>query len=253
MQQDTTQIIIALAAIPILLILIWRIRLKRLALYQSKILGKIEVLKKYDGEKVLTTNGYLQGISIQKKSIEQSYFYTVAFEAVKFCQDKNKPIVLTLGLGANTIPNLIAKLNPNIQQTIVDIDADIIQACQNFFALDKLPKSQIIQADVYELAEQKNAFAKQFDVVIVDVFTGEPPYISLKSNQPNFIEKLLPWLKRDGMIIFNRPAHKEKLRADGLLLEKYLKTLFKNTQVFDIKDPRGYRNYVITAKLKVNN
>lgn len=253
MQQDFTQIIIALVAIPILLILIWRVRLKRLILYHSKILGKIEVLEKYDGERVLTTNGYLQGISIQKKSIEQSYFYTVAKEAAKFCQDKKKPLVLTLGLGANTIPNLIAKLNPQIHQTIVEIDKNIIQACQKFFALDNLPKSQVVQADVYKLVDQKNAFNSQFDVIVVDVFTGEPPYISLKSNQPSFIEKLLPWLKKDGMIIFNRPAHTEKLREDGLILETYLKTLFKNTQVFDVKDPRGYRNYVITAKVKINS
>lgn len=251
MQQNFSQLIIAISFIPILLFIYWRIRLKKLKVYQSKILGKIEVFEKYNKERVLTTNSYIQGVSIHDKSIEKSYWFTVAEYATKFCEHKKDPKVLTLGLGANTIPNLIAKLNPKIYQTIIEIDNFITQACQEFFDLDKLPDYQLIQADAYQLFNGKKVPNQPFDAIVVDIFTGEPPYVDLKSNKPNFILKLLPYLKKNGVMVFNRPAHNKKVRAGGQQLKNYLATIFKETEIIDIKDPRGFRNHVILGKEKL--
>lgn len=250
MQQFNLEIIVPLISIPCLLLALWRIGLRRLKTYHSPLLGKIEIYKKYNGEKLLTINSYAQGISTEQKSIQKSYWYCIAREAVKFCQNKKNPQVLMLGLGANTIPTLIAGLNPAICQTIVEIDKEIIQACRTYFKLDSLPNYQLVRTDAYQLAEDKNAFGRQFNVLIVDIFTGKPPYVSLKSNKPNFIQKLLPWIKTDGMIIFNRPGNTEESRTDSQKLKNYLDTLFKNTTLFDLHDPRGYRNNVIVASFK---
>lgn len=252
MQQDSLQIIIALVLIPLLFLAIWRIRLKKLKVYNSPLLGKIEVLEKYDHEKVLTINSYIQGISIEKESVKKTYEFQVANKTAQFCKDQKNCQVLMLGLGANTISNLIAKLNPGIFLTIIEIDPFIIQACTDFFDLKKLPKYQLIKGDAYQIIDQKKLFSKLFDVIIVDIFTGEPPYISLDSNKPNFIRKLLPLLKSNGQIIFNRPAHTLKVREDGEKLEQYLKTMFKETTIVDVKDPRGYRNFIITASNKLD-
>lgn len=250
MQYDFFQIIIPLVLIPILLFFYLRLRLKVLKKYQSSLLGQIEVLEKFNGEKVLTTNNYPQGVSVDQPSIKQSYWYKIAEQTSVFCQSRPSAKVLMLGLGANTISNLIARLNPQTKQTIIEIDSQIIQACEDFFGLKELPRHKLIKANVYQLAEQKNVFKEEFDVLIVDVFIGSPPYLSLKSNQPSFIEQLLPWLKKDGMIIFNRPAHIEQVRADGFQLKEYLNTLFEKTALFDIKDPRGFRNHVILGVKK---
>lgn len=249
MQQNLFQVIIAIAALPFLGLAIWRIRLKRLASYCSPLLGKIEVLQKYNGEKVLTTNSYPQGVSTEQESITQSYWYIVASEASKFCRNRKSPQILTLGLGANTIPNLLAKLDPEINQTIVEIDEQIIEACRKFFGLDNLPNSKLIQADAFSFDFAQDGPKNRFDVIIVDIFLGAPPYVSIDSNRPSFIEKLLPSLKKDGLIIFNRPGHTENVRADSKKLETYLQTLFKKTRMFDVKDPRGFRNTVITAQI----
>lgn len=250
MQQNFSQLIIALSAIPILLFAYWRIRLKRLKVYHSKILGKIEIFEKYNKEKTLTINSYIQGVSINDKSIEKSYWFCIAEYTAKFCHNQKGQKVLTLGLGANTIPNLIAKLNPKIHQTIVEIDSSIVTACQEFFNLDKLLNYQLLCTDAYKLIESKNIPNKPFDVIVVDIFTGQPPYIDLKSNEPNFILKLLPFLKKDGLIIFNRPAHNKNARGDGTQLRHYLNTIFKETEILDIKDPRGFRNHIILGKIK---
>lgn len=251
MQQNFAGIIIPIITILILLIILWRIGLRALKKYHSPTLGEIEVLQKYNGEKLLTINGYAQGISIEKKSLKKSYWYCVANETVKFCRIRKNPRILMLGLGANTISSLIAQQNPKIHQTIVEIDSQIIQACQEYFGLRELPNYCLIQADAYKLVNDKKTFTKKFDAIIVDIYTGKPPFVSLKSNLPNFIEKLLPWLKKEGMIIFNRPAHTKDTRKDSQKLKDYLVTLFIKTEVFDIKDPRGYRNNVIIGTTKL--
>ncbi len=251
MQPNFFQITLPLALVFILLFVLWRIGLRKIKTYYSPILGKIEVLKKYNGEKILTTNSYIQGISTEKNNVRQSYWFCVAEQTALFCQNIKNPQILMLGLGANTIPNIINKMNPKIHQTIVDIDEFIIQACREFFGLDKLPNHKLIQGDVFKLVEKKNSFdGKKFDTIIVDVFIGSPPYVSIESNQPNFIEKLLPFLKKDGMIIFNRPGHREEVRKESVELKRYLSSHFKKTALFDIKDPRGFRNSIITGQIK---
>lgn len=246
MQQNITQLIIFLIIALILLFFYWRLRLKKLEIYKSPLLGKIEIFKKYNGEKVLTINSYPQGVSIEDKSIAKSYWFKIAEIVAQFCQNKKSPKILMLGLGANTIPNIIALKNHKIHQTIIEIDKYIISACRKYFDLDKLPNYQIIQADAFQILSTN--WSKQFDVIIVDIFTGKPPFVSLNSNQPNFITKILPFLNKEGMIIFNRPAHNKEAKNGGFELEKYLKTIFKKTEILEIHDPRRFTNHIILAK-----
>ncbi|MFH0937656.1 MAG: methyltransferase domain-containing protein [Candidatus Daviesbacteria bacterium] len=250
MRQSFLSITIPLALIPILLLAYWRLRLKRLKSYPSSF-GKIEVFKKYNGEKLLAINTYPQGVSIEQESIKKSYWFAIAQQIVKFCKGKKEPQVLMLGLGANTIPNLIAQQNPKIYQTLVEINYSIIQACQNFFNLNNLPNYQLIQADAFELVKQRGAFKNKFDVIIVDIYIGKPPFVDLKSLEPSFIENLLPHLKPEGMIIFNKPGHTKEARSDSQILKKYLTTLFSKTQLFDINDPRGYKNNLVLGIRKI--
>jgi spermidine synthase len=255
MQQSFFQIIIPLLLIIPSLLLLHQVGIWQLKKYKSSLLGEIKIYLKFKNkEKILAINNYDQGISVENNQVELSYFYRIASLAAKHCQGRKNPQALMLGLGANTVSNLIARLNPQIHQTLVEFDPQIVQACRDYFDLDKLSNYDLMIADVYELIKNPQAFAKKFDVLIVDVFTGKPPYVSLESNQPNFIKQLLPWLKKDGMIIFNRPGNTAPARSDSLKLKKYLATLFKNCKLFDIQDPvRRYRNNVIAAWVKLRS
>lgn len=250
MQQNLIQTIITILVLVPLLIIWQRLRIKRLKKYFSKNLGNIYVDQKYNGEKMLSINVYPQGVSTEDDSIKKSYWFCIAKQAVKFCNGRKNPQVLMLGLGANTISDLIGRMNPNIHQTIVEFDDAIIQACKDFFNLEKLPNHTLIKTDAYKLIDHPESFKKRFDVIIVDIFTGNPPFISLKSNRPNFIRQTIKYLKKDGMIIFNRPAHIPEARNDSQKLKQYLSTIFKNTKLFYIKDPRGYQNNVITGLIQ---
>lgn len=273
------QIILPLISIPILLYIYWRIRLIKLAEYTSPLVGKIEVFEKYNKEKVLTINSYPEGVSIEDKSISKSYFYKAAKLVLEHCQNVKKPKVLMLGLGANTISSLIAREKPSISQTIVEYDAQIIQACIDFFNLKSLPNYKLIQADAFKLFDSnplrhsdpdlsgkesltnvsnnsnelrdlsvEDSFKMtKFDAIIVDIFVGTPTLVPHQSNEPDFIEKLTKYLKNDGMIIFNRPGNTETALDGTNKLADYLKTKFKEVKVIYIQDPRRYKNHLIVG------
>lgn len=237
--------LILLFILIICLALVWRLRLKKVATYHSDLLGKIEVFEKYNKEKSLTINNYVQGISIDKPSVEKSYWGYIANRIVDFCRDKKSPQILMLGLGANTISGLIAKKDPRIKQTIIEIDKSIINACKEHFDLDKTKNIKVIQTDA--LTTNYKLLTSKVDCIIVDIFTGKLPYIVEDSNKPAFIKQIVKVLKPNGMILFNRPGLKPEILEDNKKLEKFLKTLFKETEINLVKDPRGYRNSIIVA------
>lgn len=197
------------------------------------------------------TNDFVQGVSVEQKDIDQSYWYRVAKEVARFCKKRKSSRILFLGMGANASSSLVAKMDSRIHQTFIEIDPLIVRANKEFFGLENLPKYDVKIIDVFELIKKNKPFKLLFDVIIVDVYKAEKPYIVEDTNQPQFINRIMQWLKKDGLLIFNRPAHNQEMRKLGEELFDYLDNNFNKVKFFDIKDPRGYRNYVICATIKI--
>lgn len=153
-----------------------------------------------------------------------------------------------LGLGANTISSLIAQKNSSINQTVLEIDESIIKACQDFFDLNKTPNVKVIKTDAIRYFTTPPTL--KYDCIIVDIFTGKTPYVVEESNKPKFIKKLIKNLVKDGLILFNRPGTQKRILEDNQNLEKFLKTIFKQTGIHLVCDPRGYKNNIITGKIQ---
>ena len=239
----------AIGLVAFLLFVLSKLYIRRLKKYYSPISGLVEVWQRPDGEKYLTINGAVQGISIDQPSIKASYWYFIAEKVLKHCKTKHQPHVLFLGLGANTSSLLISRQNTKIQQTIIEIDQLIIDACHHFFQLDKLKNYLLIHGNVHELINKRGDFNGKFDTIVVDVFSGEPPFVSLETNKSKFIKKLREWGKKDALLIFNRHADTPEAKKIGQDLYNYLNKNFSKPKLMYIKDPRGYRNYVITVKV----
>lgn len=225
-----------------------RITWERLKRYESAISGYIDVSEKYNGEKVLMTNYFVQGVSIEKKSIARSYWYRIAQEILNHCKDKKNATILFIGLGANTSSALINKKNSKLHQVIVEIDPLVIQACRDYFNLDSLQNAEIIQSDIFTLLpKKKKAWQNMFDAIVIDTFDASPPYLLKGSHDPKFLDQLAGWLKSDGMFLFNIPVKTTGKDIPALL--SYLETVFKEQKHEIIRDPRGYRNHVILASI----
>lgn len=251
MGNDIYQIIALLFICIVLLTLVWRLRLKKLKTYHSPLLGKIEIYEKYNKELSLTINNYVQGVSINDPSVESSYWGYISSYVVENSKNNRSPRLLMLGLGANTISSLIAKKDPRISQTVVEIDKQIIQACKDFFGLNKTRNIKVINGDAIKLLANNNQLlTAKYDFIIVDIFTGKTPFVVEESNNPKFIKNVVRKLKPDGVLLFNRPGTDPKVLNDNKELENFLKTVFKETIINLIKDPRGYKNSIIIGKIK---
>jgi spermidine synthase len=243
------QLLIPTGLVLLLFLLRRRFRWRLVKRYASQISGHIDICEKYNGEKVLMTNYFVQGISIEHPSIKKSYWYRVA-EAILIHSKRKKNVrVLFIGLGANTSSLLINQKDTSIHQVIVEIDPLIIQACRVYFQLYALQNADIIQADIFDvLQKKKSAWKETFDSIVIDTFDANPPYMLQGSHDPEFLRQLLSWLKADGMFLFNIPLKTKGKDIPSLL--SYLATVFKKQSQEIIHDPRGYRNHVITASVK---
>lgn len=247
MDKDLAVLVISLIGLCLIFIL-KRLTVKRLATYHSDILGTIEVWQKYNQEKVLMINNFPQGVSIKDPSITKSYWYFIAEQTVKFCQDKANPKILILGLGAGTISNLIFSFDQNITQTIIEIDQLIVQINRKFFDLDKITHLKLIIADAYGFLTEKNKLKEKFDVIILDIALGKKQIIPRQSTSLSFIKDLKLYLKTEGLIVFNRDAHNKEYKLQNQQFIKSISSLFNQIDNHLIKDPRGYQNAIIIAK-----
>lgn len=241
-----SQLLLVLGLLSLFFYLRRRLKWTLLKRYESPLSGNIDVLRKYNGELVLRTNYFVQGVSIEQASITKSYWYAVARSILKHCDKKKNPTILFIGLGANTSSQLIHQKNPDIHQIIVEIDPLIKTACEEFFGLENLTNAEIIISDIYDqLTKQKQKWKKQFAVIVIDTFDAKPPYLLHGSHDPVFLNRLVPWLQHDGMFLFNIPVATRGIDVPSLL--HYLKGKFTHVDHKIIRDPRGYTNHVIAA------
>jgi spermidine synthase len=215
--------------------------------YVSPISGNIVICQTPDGEKRMMMSYYTQGISTNLDSIKQSYWYKAAEIAVNHVKNTQNPEIMTVGLGANTVPNLIANLNPKIHQTLIEIDPAVILACHEYFNLHTLPNHTLIESDIYKLLDKTEYQATQ-DVILLDILTSKAKQI-LSKNEPELINKVSKWLKPNGLMLFNRPAHAPQIKKDTEKFIEYLKNTFGNAAAEYVKDPRGFENAVIQVKV----
>ena len=233
-----------------LILVYFRLRVKKLKTYRSSLTGTIIVWEKYNKERLLTTNGFSQGVSIKNKSISKSYWYFQAEQIVKHCKIRKDPIILWLGLGAGTGPQLVAKENSNIRQLAIEFDPLIVQAAREYFSLNTISNLTIIQNDAYKEIITLSKRRKNFDAIVVDIFTNDDPVNGKRSSENDFLRNVSKLLKSDGILIFNRLAHtkEEKERTRQLIYQ--LEKSFKSVYWSFIKDSRGYQNEVILTSGK---
>src|SRR3989344_2985105 len=209
----SVSIILSIITIFLGIYFIWRLNIKKLQTYISPNLGKIVVWEKHNGEKLLTINGFSQGISLHSKSVEKSYWYKIAKEVILICKNKKNPNVLILGLGGNSTTLLIQKENPKIILTIIEVDESIIQACKDWFNLNSLKNATIIQGDAYKEIFNLKKIKAPFDAIVIDIFNGNSG--TLKTREEKIMSQFIKLLKPNGGLVFNWPANTEETKKEA--------------------------------------
>lgn len=227
--------------------LFYRYRVKKLQVYNSSLLGTIVVWQKYNKERLLTINGFSQGLSIDDDSITKSYWYAIAQSVLKIIKKHKKPRVLILGLGGNTTSLLIQKENPKIAFTIIEIDKYIIQACTDWFSLGDIKNLTLIQEDAYKIIFTVKKIKPLFDAIVIDIFNGKSSP-KIQSREEKIIAQLAKLITPKGALVFNWPANTEKTKQEANEIIQFCKNNNLIVRKEYIHDPRGYKNFVITAR-----
>lgn len=231
----------------VILYFLLRMRSKILVVRNSPLVGKIVVIQKANGERLLTTGGFSQGVSVGSVDLSDSYWYYQAEKILSHCKDKKNPTVLWLGLGAGTGPHLVARKNKKISQTAIEFDPLIVKTAEEYFSLALIPNLTIIRSDAYKEISTLKKFHKRYDAISVDIYINDDPRNGKRLTQEQFLKTAFHLLTPGGIVLFNRLAHKEEERKRT---EEFIDDLRKKYKVVNsafIKDSRGYRNDIIVV------
>lgn len=107
---------------------------------------------------------------------------------------------LHLGAGALTIPRYLAATRPGSAQTVVELDGALLR-----FVLEQLPLGDTPELLIGDArAGLARLSGREFDVVVVDVFSGGevPPHLS----EPGFFRAVAALLAPAGVVVVNAPV-----------------------------------------------
>ncbi|MDQ3098580.1 MAG: hypothetical protein M3Q44_02440 [bacterium] len=240
-----TILLIILETVTIVLLLYLRKRLltKIIATYRSEYNELIEIKRLGLKELWMIINKSVQGVSLNSPLIHNSYWQEIAKRTIQEIKNKEAPSILHIGLGAGTVPGIIKKEVTNAQQIIIEIDQVVIDAYDKYFKVVNKGPFTILVQDIFAILDNPNQFDQKFDVIIVDIYNG-------RDDQSYAIfSKLTQWTKKNAIIIFNRPAHTEKLKQEADTLISQFKQNFSEVDKVFIADKIRNENYMLVVRV----
>lgn len=185
----------------------------------------IRVIREWGGYKLLVNGSRQSGPYIKM-------LWEKAFRAFHLHERKNTQSILVLGIGGGTVIEILSKRYPSASITAVDIDPAIISIAKDYFRLDRIPQLRIVRADAKAFSS-----AKQFDLIIVDLFIGReiPAIVS----QSTFYERLKKMLSPHGIIILNFLRELEYQNKSNTLFD-VLKRIFSDVRDYQIANNRFF-------------
>ncbi|QCU89594.1 spermidine synthase [Thiomicrorhabdus sediminis] len=109
--------------------------------------------------------------------------------------------ILILGLGGATIPNVLSELYPDTKIDIVELDPAVIEIAKDYFQFQETPNMNAVAGDGRVFVKRSILQKKQYDVIILDAFTGE--YIPEHLMTREFLQEVKQLMSNDGILIAN--------------------------------------------------
>jgi spermidine synthase len=151
----------------------------------------------------LTTgpNGAQSGVYTQQSS-RLAFWYTQEIARITEMTSSKKNI-LVLGGGAFTMPEYLARKYPSSMIDVVEIDPSLVSIAEKYFSYTPLNNVRVIDDDARTYI---NTATKQYDVVIVDVYSDNSVPFSLLTQE--YAARLNAVISVDSTVIINTIAAK---------------------------------------------
>lgn len=110
--------------------------------------------------------------------------------------------ILIAGLGGGSIPRVLAKLYPEAQIDIVEIDPAVVDVAREYFDFKAGGNMNVIVRDARVFVKQAALLGgKHYDYIVLDAFNGE--YIPEHLMTREFLQECRQLLSSDGVLIAN--------------------------------------------------
>lgn len=110
--------------------------------------------------------------------------------------------VLILGLGAGSIPAILASHGKNYEMTGVEIDPEVIRLAKEYFNLDYHTNLNIVVADAVQFVAEEANKGEKYDLICVDLY--EDYEVPKSAESPDFLVRLKNILSDKGLLLYNR-------------------------------------------------
>lgn len=109
--------------------------------------------------------------------------------------------ILMVGLGGGSLPRVFAKLFPEAEQDLVEIDAAVVRVAEEFFQFETTEHMDVHVRDARVFVKRALDRGEQYDYVMLDAFTGD--YIPEHLLTQEFLEEVKGLLTPDGVLVAN--------------------------------------------------
>lgn len=178
---------------------------------------------------------YLNGLAHSGMDLDNStrlvFTYTRYFH-LGFLIDSNISDVLFVGGGGFSGPKSFLAAYPNVRVDVVEIDPDVIQTAQRYFAVDPHPRLTIVNMDGRIYLMRSN---KVYDLIILDAYAKT--YVPFHLMTREFMELLSARLTPQGVVISNLIGSLVGDTSDLVRAEyRTVASVFPNVAVFTTSD-----------------
>lgn len=109
--------------------------------------------------------------------------------------------VLMIGMGGGTISNVLADIYPEIKMDLVEVDEAVVKVARQYFDFKESAQTQVHVIDGRVFTRRALLRKQEYDLIILDAFTGE--YIPEHLMTLEFLQDIKSLLTLDGVVVAN--------------------------------------------------
>ena len=148
--------------------------------------------------------------------------------------------ILVVGLGGGSIPTTMTELFPHAAIDIVEIDEAVVRVAKKYFSFRENERMTVFVNDARVHIRRANLRRDQYDMIILDAFTGD--YIPEHLMTREFFQEVKQLMTADGVLVANTFSASVLYDHESVTYQRVFQTFF------NFKMPVTGNRVIITMK-----
>lgn len=132
--------------------------------------------------------------------------------------------ILVVGLGGGSIPTTLTELFPEASIDIVEIDDAVVRVAKKYFSFAENDNMTVSVSDARVFIRRANLRGDQYDMIILDAFTGD--YIPEHLMTREFFEEVKQLMTADAALVANTFSNSLLYHHESVTYQRVFQTFF---------------------------